>query len=387
MLTTEENELLTQIGPGTPAGELLRRYWHPIAVAQELNEEHPTRLVRVLGEDLVLFRDKRGRVGLLAEHCAHRGASLLYGRVEERGLACAYHGWLYDTEGKIIATPAERNSGIMDSVRQKAYPVKKHIGLYWAYMGPLPAPVIPKYDVWARSDGYRRIHVEPHLDCNWLQAMENSVDPAHSPVLHQELIRTRGKARDTTVGLTELVEDFEFYLVPYGIMKRRVWKEGTGAGAGDDHPLIFPTVLRQGDGTQIRVPVDDTHTMIFRVQFIPSDDRELTENPEPEIIYNSAYKDPPDGIHPNTRFKLPPESRVFAAQDHMAWETQGAISNRTAEHLGGSDRGIILYRHMLKDNMEKVRQGLDPLAVVRDPDHEIIDTNLAEGLRLVRRTP
>ena len=135
------------------------------------------------------------------------------------------------------------------------------------------------------------------------------------------------------------------------------------------------------------MPVDDTHTMIYRIQFIPSDEREWTENPEPAIIYNSAYKDPPDGIHPNTRFKLPPESKIFAAQDHMALETQGPISNRTAEHLGGSDRGIILYRHMLKDNIEKVRRGLDPLAVVRDPDHEIIDTNLSEGLRLVRRTP
>ena len=106
-LTHEENELLTRIGPGTPAGEVLRRYWHPIAVAQELTDENPTMFVRVLGEDLVLFKDRSGNVGLIADHCVHRGASLLYGRVEERGISCAYHGWLYDTKGNCLETPAE----------------------------------------------------------------------------------------------------------------------------------------------------------------------------------------------------------------------------------------------------------------------------------------
>jgi len=106
MLTGEENELLTRIGPGTPCGELFRRYWHPVAMVPELSEANPTVHVRVLGEDLVLFRDKKGKVGLLADHCAHRGASLLYGRVEERGISCAYHGWLYDTEGNCLETPA-----------------------------------------------------------------------------------------------------------------------------------------------------------------------------------------------------------------------------------------------------------------------------------------
>src|SRR5579872_1127282 len=125
MLSQEENERLTRVGPGTPAGELLRRYWHPVAVAQELTDANPTKFVRVLGEDLVLFKDKSGRVGLIQDHCPHRGASLLYGRVEERGIACAYHGWLYDTEGNILETPPERNDAIMKSVKQTAYPVQR----------------------------------------------------------------------------------------------------------------------------------------------------------------------------------------------------------------------------------------------------------------------
>src|SRR5204863_9496258 len=118
MLTREDNERLTRVGPGTPGGELLRRYWQPIAGLHELTDESPTKFVRLLGEDLVLFRDKTGHVGLLADHCSHRGASLLYGRVEERGISCAYHGWLYDTDGNILETPPERNDAIMRSVKQ-----------------------------------------------------------------------------------------------------------------------------------------------------------------------------------------------------------------------------------------------------------------------------
>src|SRR5256885_6085361 len=156
MLTQEENELLTRVGPGTPGGELLRRYWHPIAVVQDLPQEQPTRFVRLLGEDLVLFKDRSGNVGLIQDHCAHRGASLLYGRVEERGISCAYHGWLYDIAGNCLETPAEpADSRFHLTVKMRAYPVQKHVGLYWAYLGPLPAPVIPKHDICARTDGRR----------------------------------------------------------------------------------------------------------------------------------------------------------------------------------------------------------------------------------------
>src|SRR5687768_12284128 len=143
MLSPEDNSRLSRVGPGTPAGELLRRYWIPFAPVSELTDERPTRFVRLLGEDLVLFRDRSGQVGLLADHCSHRGASLLYGRVEERGVACAYHGWLYDVRGNCIETPAEpTDSHFHLTVKHKAYPVQKHVGLYWAYMGPEPAPMI-----------------------------------------------------------------------------------------------------------------------------------------------------------------------------------------------------------------------------------------------------
>ena len=137
MLTREENEMLTRVGPSTPAGDLLRRYWLPVGVASELTKENPTQIVRILGETLVLFRDKSGNVGLIDDRCAHRGASLCYGRVEKRGIACPYHGWLYDTKGNCLETPAEPASSKFHlTVKQKAYPVQKLVGLYWAYMGP-----------------------------------------------------------------------------------------------------------------------------------------------------------------------------------------------------------------------------------------------------------
>ena len=159
MLTAEENEFLTQVGPGTPAGELLRRYWHPVAIAADLTAENPTKFVRLLGENLVLFVTPKGEPGLLHDRCSHRGASLSYGRVEERGLACAYHGWLYDPKGNCLETPAEpADSKFCLTVKQKAYPVQKLAGLYWAYFGPQPAPAMPKYDVWARTDGWHRRH-------------------------------------------------------------------------------------------------------------------------------------------------------------------------------------------------------------------------------------
>src|SRR4051812_1711510 len=220
MLTEQENELFVRVGPGTPAGELLRRYWYPIAFVAELPDDAPTRHVRLLGEDLVLFRDKSGNVGLIQDHCPHRGASLLYGRVEERGISCAYHGWLFDTSGNCLETPAEPAGSMFHlTVRAKAYPVQEMAGLYWAYLGPTPVPVIPRYDVWARDGGVFKVDVYPRLDCNWLQAMENSVDPAHLQILHQD---SNGRRADnTTRGQTDSVADFDFYEVPYGIIKRR----------------------------------------------------------------------------------------------------------------------------------------------------------------------
>ncbi|MBM4261392.1 MAG: Rieske 2Fe-2S domain-containing protein [Deltaproteobacteria bacterium] len=377
MLTAEENDFMTRVGPGTPAGELLRRYWHPISIAADLTPENPRKFVRILGEDLVLFVTPKGEAGLLHDRCAHRGVSLSYGRVEERGISCAYHGWLYDTQGNCLETPAEpADSKFCLTVKQKAYPVKKHCGLYWAYMGPLPAPEIPKWDVWARTDGWHWLRALPQLDCNWLQAMENSVDTAHLHILHQELVTDGFKVTSTTRGTIDNLVKYEMDEFEHGIIKRRVFRDGKV----EEHPLLFPTWLRQANRTQIRVPIDDTHTYVVYVHFVPNSAEPPPANGEVPVNYRKPFKNPPERSHPFARHRLD----EVDAQDFMAWETQGPIHDRTNERLTGSDRGIVLYREILTREIKKVQQGLDPINVFRDPNLPIIDTHLEESVKVGR---
>lgn len=376
MLTPEENEMLTRVGPGTPAGELLRRYWHPVAIAAELPENNPVKFVRILGEDLVLFRTRNGEAGLLEDHCSHRGASLSYGSVDERGIACAYHGWRYDIHGNCLEVPGEPDRAFCRTVKHKAYPVKKLAGLYWAYFGPQPAPAIPKYDVWARTDGWHWLRALPQLDCNWLQAMENSVDTAHLHILHQELVTDGFKVESTTRGTIDNLAKFEVEEFDHGLLKRRVFKDGKV----EEHPLLFPTVLRQANRTQIRVPIDDTHTWIVYVHFVPDSAEPRANKDDVPVSYRKPYKNPPGARHPFAKFRL----NEVDAQDFMAWETQGPILDRTRERLAGSDRGVVMYREMLRREIQKVERGLDPMNVFRDPSHAIIDTKLDESLHVGR---
>jgi 5,5'-dehydrodivanillate O-demethylase len=375
MLTPEENDLLTRVGPGTPAGELLRRYWHPVAIAAELPEENPVKFVRILGEDLVLFQTKNGEPGLLHDRCSHRGASLSYGIVDERGIACPYHGWLYDIHGQCLEIPFEPADGdFCRTVKHQAYPVQKMAGLYWGYLGPQPAPAIPKYDVWARTDGWHWLRALPQLDCNWLQAMENSVDTAHLHILHQELVTDGFKVESTTRGTIDNLKQFEVEEFAHGLLKRRCFQDGEV----EEHPLLFPTVLRQANRAQIRVPIDDTHTWIVYVHFVPDSAEPRANKDDVPVSYRKPFKNPPGACHPFTRFRLD----QVDAQDFMAWETEGPILDRTRERLTGSDRGVVMYRDMLRREIKKVEQGLDPINVFRDPNHAIIDTKLDESLHV-----
>jgi len=213
------------------------------------------------------------------------------------------------------------------------------------------------------------------LDCNWFQAMENSVDPAHLQILHQEFIGRGRQPVNTTRGFTDDVLDYEFYLTPIGIMKKRTYKNGQI----DEHPLVFPNILRQGYSTQIRVPLDDTHTAHIHVMFEPSTDGMLIdEADDPPVEYLAPYKDPPDALHPEAHYNM----RSVLAQDHMAWETQGPIADRTTEHLSYSDRGIAFFRKLMREQIERVQHGQDPMGVVRDPDHAMLDTNIDESTKV-----
>ena len=377
MLTQQENEFVTRVGPGTPAGELLRRYWHVVGAASELTEEKPKKRVRVLGEDLVLFRDSSGGYGLVAEHCAHRGASLYYGFVEEDGIRCAYHGWKYGANGKCLEQPFESAAaGFKEKIRQPAYPVEKLAGLLFAYMGPPERkPLLPKWDVLVRRDGVKTVEICEVLRCNWLQAMENSVDPVHTYYLHSHTLKLKGDP-DHVPFHYQRVSKIEFELVVNpswtGIQKQRIFA-GDHAQVEAPHPLIFPNLLfvpvRMGYALHFRTPIDDQNTQIYQFRFRPTPNGGTvaqSEDPQAEFV---RTKDEAGEFH----------MEHFSSQDHMAWETQGAIANRPNEHLGESDRGIILFRKLLRDQIALVQSGEELLGINRDPQKDEIIRLIPDG--------
>ncbi len=350
MLSREANEYLTAVGPDAPSGRLLRHYWHPVGIASELDDAKPKKRVRILGEDLVLFRLPDGRHGLVAEACSHRRASLYYGFVDDDGLRCAYHGWKYDLDGRCTEQPFEKDSAFKNEVCHRAYPVERLAGLLFAYLGPRDRkPLLPRWDYLVREDWPRKIEVHPVLNCNWLQPMENAVDPSHTRFLHGETFRRKGIPRDVSYTLRK-VDHFEYEPCEWGIRKRRVFEDGEKEIG---HLLVFPNILRHPGSLHFRVPIDDTHTQIYRV--IRIKEGPTAQGSDLDVTY-VTYKNEDAEFHMEN----------FPSQDAMAWETQGALTDRTKELLGESDRGITAFRRMLREQIDLVTRGGEPIALVRD---------------------
>jgi len=362
VLTQEANERLTRVGPGTPMGELLRRYWFPVLTTAELGKE-PVQPVELLGEKLTVFRGDDGQLGLIGDRCPHRGTPLIYGIPEAGGLRCAYHGWKFDGSGQCIEQPAEPvGSNFCAKVHIPGYPVQEMGGLIWAYLGPAPAPLLPRYDLFVRDDLTREIGVT-HLPCNWLQAMENSLDPVHLEYLHGKFMNYAQKRRGRpAVADVKHHLKIEFDVFEYGIMKRRLL-DGQSEDVDDwrvGHPILFPNILAVGDenGTpefQLRVPVNEAETLHF---WYVTEHRQPGDPPQTSIpVYDYPYRDE------NGRMIV----ETIRGQDMFVWLGQGPIADRTSERLGTSDKGVILYRKLLEEQMDKVERGEDPMAVVRDP--------------------
>lgn len=366
MLTKEQNELLTRVGPGTPMGNLLRRYWFPVSASSELTQVG-TKKIKLLGEDLLLYRNKSGKFGLIQERCPHRGVSLAYGIPEEDGIRCQYHGWCFNHKGACTEQPNEpESSTFKDRIKVAAYPVEELGGLIFAYMGPEPVPVLPKFDLFVRENVIRTIGYAV-IPCNWLQIMENSLDPIHLEWLHghyfEHVFEQQGRHVDEWP-ITKHHVKIGFDKFEYGIIKKRVLvgqtEENEDWAVG--HPVVFPNILRVGDygahSFQIRVPMDDTHTYhIWYTCFVPAPGIEVPED-YPISLYEAPLKDNQGNY----------VTDYIDGQDMMAWVTQGEIADRTNERLGTTDKGIIMYRQMLLEELAKIEKNEDPICVFRDPE-------------------
>ena len=377
MLTQAENDRLTRVVPGTPMGNLMRRYWQPVAAKAQLLERN-VMPVRLYGEDLVLFRDRIGRIGLVGDRCAHRMVKLATGYTDDAGLKCPYHGWTYDGAGRCVAQPGEpEQSAFKDKIAIKSYPVEELAGVIFAYLGPQdqPPPLLPRWDrlVW---DNVYRVIGFIKIPCNWLQCMENTPDPVHTEYLHGHYFKhwldkngiADERSRRLADGFCTHFLKHDYTIGKYGI-DRRWLLEGQTAEKdtwGVGLPLVFPDIhCTSGGGRHTfgwRVPVDDTNTMeVFVRVFDPGPGVEVPkQDPVP-------YVDIPM-VDENGRFTA---LGTVTGQDVMVWVTQGEITDRTRERLGDTDRGIIMYRQLLQSQMELVEAGQDPINVFRDPAENV----------------
>lgn len=372
MLTEQENERLTRVGPGTPAGELLRRYWHPVAAASEL-ARCPTKCVKVLGEELVLFRDKQGRLALIGAYCAHRHANLAYGIPEADGLRCPYHGWKYDLAGRCVEQPFEEtvrpDKTFKDKIQLPAYAVDELGGLIFAYLGPKPAPLLPRWDLLVEENAWREIG-HAVTACNWLQAAENILDPVHVEWLHGEFRNyaaemtgkgERGRKRIRHVKIA-------FDLAPYGIIKRRLL-EGETEDSDDwkiGHWLVFPSTQKGPDMLRFRVPVDDARTAQWYYSIHPLNGSEQQKADDMPL-----YEMPSPVLNDNGQPQLDLLNGNVDPQDNAIFVSQGTVYDRTQELLGESDRGVVMYRHLLDHQIKLVQEGKDPMNVFRDPSANV----------------
>ena len=356
MLTQEDNDRLCRVGPGTPMGNLMRRYWHPVATEQDLEREEVLK-VRLLGEDLALYRSTKGKLGLIQARCPHRSASLVYGIPEDDGIRCAYHGWYFNEEGRCLNQPyddtANPQNSFKDRIKVDAYAVQVMGGLVWAYLGPQPAPVLPRLSRFVNDKLTRTIQVT-ELPCNYLQVMENSMDPSHFEWLHANRMNYTARKKGLPPMMTPArTLKLAFDQFEYGIYKRRII-EGDPPETSPDwqlgHPVLFPTSLGLPWGFQIRVPMDDEHTLHFSYNV-----REVRDDEKPETIVRRMPYNTETGEY---------ILDTVMGTDMMAWITPGPISPRHLEHLGLLDRGIIEYRQMLMDNVARVERGEEPMGLL-----------------------
>jgi phenylpropionate dioxygenase-like ring-hydroxylating dioxygenase large terminal subunit len=388
MITQEENNTLTQTGPGTPCGEMMRRYWQPVALSEELPSGSAPLKVRIFGEELVVFRDDQGRPGLIGLHCSHRGTDLSYGRVENGGLRCLYHGWLYDICGRVLEQPGEPGGGVhRHEIKHRAHPCDERGGVIFTYMGPGDPPLLPAYEFLNVPEPQRHV-TKAFYACNYLQGNEGNIDPVHLSFLHQHLSEGRPSLQrivgdsgetDNTLLRRDVAPTIEVELTDYGL---RIYTL-RGAEAETRYlrvtNFIMPNLAAFGGSTvgegyavHWHVPIDDqTHwKYIFMFNRKRPIAPELREKNRAELAPDYRLERNAVNRYQQDRASMAMQSFTgmgfnFQAHDAFATESQGAVQNRTEEHLVTSDKAIIAARKLIVNAISDVKAGRDPMHIVR----------------------
>ena len=356
-ITAEQNRRLTEVGPGTPMGNLLRRYWQPIA-AEDAMPIGSRRPVTLLGEELVLYRMPSGEYGLVERHCPHRRADFANGYVEDDGIRCSYHGWKFDPEGRCVDQPFEEVSGatrFRDRVPATSYRAEGRFGLVWAYLGPDPAPLIPTWEPFLAENCFVQLMFH-EVPCNWLQCQENSIDPVHFEWLHNNW--APGQSNDVDqYGPSHIRLGFDEW--EFGFAYRRIHQgEDESADAWATGRLCIMPNLFAPLHFEWRVPIDDRRTLsvVWTADPVSSDRVPFKQDVIPSW-WGRTHDDEGNLLTTHVMH-----------QDTISWVGQGTIADRTREHLGRSDRGVQLFRNRLVADMEAVERGDEPSGLVRDPE-------------------
>jgi len=393
MISREESELLTRVGPATPMGELLRCYWQPIVLSEELPPGGPPKPLKILGEDLVLFRDDQGRPGLLGLHCSHRGTDLSYGRIEDGGLRCVYHGWLYDLHGSCLDQPGEPDGGkSRDAIRHPSYPCKEYGDLIFTYMGRGEAPLLPAFENLVAPSSHRFIR-KYYQECSFLQANEGNIDPIHLSYLHAQFEEKYWSSRDRHLPIKgtpvtsmamykhDRAPRIETEIADFGVRIFSSRQTGDGKTYLRVSNFILPNLCAvpgpmgpDGFNMNWHVPIDDEHHWKYMITFrrsAPLDKEEHKKSfeaditPDYRLIRNrgNRFQQDREEMKTKTYSGMGPS---FVAHDAFATESQGPIQDRTGEHLVSSDQAIVASRKLLVKSIRDIQDGREPPLVFRD---------------------
>src|SRR5579864_342170 len=370
---------LTEVGRGTPMGELMRRYWHPVGLVSHASST--PREVRVLGEDLVLFRDGTGRPGLVRARCAHRGTTLYFGKAEERGIRCCYHGWLFDVEGHCLEQPCEPEGGKMkDRVRQPWYPIQELYGLIFAYMGPAEKkPALPRYACLEQMDDGESVEADDSsiggggpaiIPCNWLQHFENVVDPYHVPVLHGSF------SGPQFTNMMASMPEVKFEMSPRGVTVRSIRKQ-------DDGKIFYR--VTEAALPSLRVVPNPRVAQFARVESIgwtlPIDDTSFRIYVAGRVKASGDIGRMRSKFNGNFWWDMTEEEHQRFPGDYEAQTGQGAVTLHSEEHFGQSDRGVLMVRRMLTEQLEALAAGRDPIGVSFDTSAAPIEFEAGNFIR------